>query len=188
MQQAKEEDAGPVTVSVSRKVVAGKEQDYENWIKGITQASSQYDGHMGVNILRPSDATNGEYVLIYRFDTYKHACRWEKSSERASWIERLEPLVEGEAKRKKVTGLEFWFDLPSIPVTLVPSKHKMSLVLFVVVYVLVLTIATLTGPLIQSLPFWQKLLIIIPTQVLLMTYIIMPRVTRLLKGWLYKAT
>jgi antibiotic biosynthesis monooxygenase (ABM) superfamily enzyme len=186
MQEAREEDAGPVTVSVSRKVVAGKEQEYEAWIKGITQASSSYPGHMGVNVLRPSNATDGEYVLIYRYDTYENACHWEKSEERASWIAKLDPLVEGEAKRKRVTGLEFWFDLPSIPVAMVPSKHKMALVLFVVVYTLVLTLATVLAPILESLPFWQKLLIIIPSQVVLMTYIVMPRVTKLLKGWLYQ--
>ena len=96
-------------------------------------------------------------------------------------------LVEsdGEATRKRVTGLEFWFDLPSIPVTLTPSKHKMALVLFVVVYSLVLLLSTLLQPIIGPFPIWAKLLVVIPIQVLLMTYLVMPRVTSLLKNWIY---
>ena len=176
----------PVTISVSRKVAPGKEQAYEEWIRGISQVSAKYTGHLGVNVLRPSDATNGEYVIIYRFDTYENACKWERSKERAEWIERLGPLVQGEAKRKRVTGLEFWFDLPSISVTMVPVKYKMALVLFVVVYVLVLTLATVLRPLLADFPFWGQLLVIIPTQVLLMTYVVMPRVTKLLKNWIYE--
>ena len=187
MAQAHENQDGPVTVSVSRKVIAGKEKDYEQWVSGVSQAASRYAGHMGTNVLRPSDATKGEYVIIYRFDTYPNACKWEASEERAQWLEKVAVLVEGEAVRKKVTGLEFWFDLPSIPVTHVPSKHKMALVLFVVVYILVLSLSTVLSPLIGSFPFWGKLLVVIPAQVILMTYLVMPRVTRLLKNWLYNA-
>ncbi len=188
MTQVHDNQDGPVTVSVSRKAVVGREKEYEDWISGITQAASKFPGHMGTNVLRPSDATKGEYVIIYRFDNYPNACHWEQSDERAQWLEKVIPLVQGEAIRKKVTGLEFWFDLPSIPVTHVPSKHKMALVLFIVVYVLVLSLSTILSPLIGGFPFWGKLLVVIPTQVILMTYIVMPRVTKLLKNWLYTAS
>ena len=178
-------DDQPVTVSVSRKVIPGKEKDYEEWLGGISKAGAKYPGHLGVNVLRPCNATKGEYVVIYRFDSYENAQHWEESDERASWIEKLGPLVEGEATRKSVTGLEFWFDLPSIPVTMTPSKHKMALVLFVVVYTLVLLLSTLLQPIIGPFPVWAKLLVVIPIQVLLMTYLVMPRVTSLLKNWIY---
>ncbi len=179
------DDGQPVTVSVSRKVIPGKEAAYEEWLSGISKAGAQYPGHMGVNVLRPCDATRGEYVVIYRFDNYENARRWEESDERASWVEKVKPLVVGEARRKRVTGLEFWFNLPSIPVTMTPSKHKMALVLFVVVYTLVLLISTLLEPILGPLPTWGKLLVVIPIQVLLMTYLVMPRVTSLLKNWIY---
>lgn len=178
-------DNQPVTVSVSRKVVPGKERDYEAWLSGISKTSASFPGHMGINVLRPCDATKDEYVVIYRFDNYENASRWEGSEERAEWLEKVEPLVVGEATRKRVTGLEFWFDLPSIPATMVPSKHKMALILFVVVYTLVLLLSTFLAPLIGELPTWGKLLVVIPIQVLLMTYIVMPRVTSLLKTWIY---
>ncbi len=180
-----EQEDGPVTVSVSRKAVPGKEKEYEQWISGISQSASKYPGHMGTNVLRPSDATKGEYVIIYRFDNYPNACQWEQSDERSQWLEKVAPLVQGETTRKKVTGLEFWFDLPDIPVTHAPSRQKMAIVMIVVVYVLVLTLSTLFTPIIGDFAFWQKLLVIIPLQVILMTYVVMPRVTRLLKNWLY---
>lgn len=179
------QDNEQVTVSVSRKVAAGQEKQYEEWISGISQAASRFPGHMGTNALRPCDATKGEYVIIYRFDNYQHANNWEQSEERAQWLDKVAPFVQGEETRKKVTGLEFWFDLPTISISQVPSKHKMALVLFVVVYVLVLSLSTILAPLIGEFPFWGKLLVVIPSQVILMTYFVMPRVTRLLKSWLY---
>ena len=87
----------PVTVSVSRKVIPGKESEYEAWLSDISQVAAGFAGHMGVYVLRPSDATRGEYVAIYRFDTYEHALHWEESKERAAWIKKLAPLVEGES-------------------------------------------------------------------------------------------
>ncbi len=61
------EEIGPVTVSVSRKVIAGRERDYEDWIKIAAEAVRSYPGHLGVNVLRPTRTTDNEYVIIYRF-------------------------------------------------------------------------------------------------------------------------
>ena len=73
-------DDQPVTVSVSRKVIAGKEKEYEQWLGGISKAGAKYPGHLGVNVLRPCSATKGEYVVIYRFDSYENARRWEEGA------------------------------------------------------------------------------------------------------------
>lgn len=178
-------DEGPVTVSISRKPVAGREAAYEDWLHGVTAAASGFPGHMGVNILRPSGQTDGRYVLIYRFDTWAHCDRWERSNTRAEWIDRLDGLVEGEPERRRVTGLEAWFDLPEVPAQQHAPQWKMALVLiavvFVIVYPLQLVVVPLTGP----WPHWLRTLTIAVIQVVLMTYLVMPRVTRVLKGWLF---
>lgn len=64
-------ESGPVTVSIARRVVAGREADYEQWVKGITAAAVKFRGHMGVNVIRPGSAST-EYVTIFRFDSYRH--------------------------------------------------------------------------------------------------------------------
>lgn len=184
-QQDSESVDEPVTVSVARKVKAGNEAAYEAWIRGVTQAASEFPGHLGVNVLRPAQTGSGEYVTIYRFDSWANANAWDASSIRQDWIEKSHALVEGEARRKKVTGLEFWFDLPSVAAHKSPSPYKMALVATVVVYCMVMLLSTLLSPLIGPWPFWAKLLVVIPTQVLLMTFVIMPRITRWLKAWLF---
>jgi len=177
----------PVTVSVARRILPGREQDYEDWVKGVSTVAAQFPGHMGVNVLRPSPATKGAYVLIYRFDSYAHGQAWEESEDRALWVGKLAGMTEGEATYKKVTGLEFWFDLPEMPAEMKPSPHKMALVLIVVVFVLVYALQLTLGEWLADGPFWLRVLAVVTVQVLLMTYVVMPRVTRLLKGWLYGA-
>jgi antibiotic biosynthesis monooxygenase (ABM) superfamily enzyme len=50
-------------MSIARTVVAGRESDYEIWLKGITADAVKYPGHMGVNVLRPR-ANDKEYGFL----------------------------------------------------------------------------------------------------------------------------
>lgn len=180
---------GPITITVSRKVKPGREAEYESWSKEIINAATAFPGYLGVNVLRPARETAGEYVSIYRFDTYGHAQEFQNSRQRNQLLKKLEDedIVEGETDIKHVTGLETWFELPEVPASATPSPHRMAIVLIVVVFVLVLAISYLLGPYMQSLPLPVRVLILVTLQVLLMTYVVMPRVTRLLKNWLYKS-
>lgn len=177
----------PVTVSVSRRVQPGREPDYEAWVHGIAEAATEFAGHQGLNVLRPSDQTGGRYVLIYRFDSDAHAEAWEASPERAHWIAKLDGITEGEGERKRVTGLEVWFDLPDVPASAHAPRYKMALVLIVVVFGLVFPLQVFLGPHLTGLPRWVQSLTIVTIQVLLMTYVVMPRVTAMLRSWLYHA-
>ena len=177
------QETGPVTISVARRVAPGREGDYEEWLRGITAEALRFPGHMGVNVLRPTKGSN-DYVTIFRFDTYEHSRAWEESPVRAAWLDRLEGIVEGEDQVRKATGLEFWFSLPELPAAH-PSPHKMALVLIVVVFTLLMLINAVLAPLTGDWPAVLRLFVAVCLQVSLMTYLVMPRVTLLLKSWLY---
>ncbi len=182
-----DQNQAPVTVSIARRIRPGREKDYEAWVSGITAEVSGWPGYQGVNILRPGAATDFAYVTIYRFETWEQCQAFEISEVRKRWLERLGDIVEGETSVKKVTGLEFWFDLPEVPVEAKPSPHKMALVITVVAYLVVLGLNLAFGPLVAGWPLWLKALLFVSGQVLFMTYVLMPRVTRLLRPWLYGA-
>ncbi len=179
-------DIGPITISVARRVRRGKEAEYEKWVKRVAAAAAAYPGFLGVNVLKPSKDTDGEYVLIAKFDSYEHQQAWEHSEERSDFHSQLGKLTEGEPKVSKVSGIEFWFSLPDVPVHSAPSQHKMALVLCIVVFVLVLLVNILFGKQLALLPLIPRIAILSVVQVLLLTYLIMPKVTGLLKKWLYK--
>ncbi len=175
---------GPVTISIARTVVAGREADYEDWVKGITAQALAFPGHMGVNVIKPRPPSR-EYVTIFRFDSYEHLEDWKNSPVREAWHQRLQGIVEGESEERKGTGLEFWFSLPELPVSH-PSPHKMVLVVTAVVFVLILLINASLVPLIGGWPYPLRVLIVVYLQVALLTYVVMPRVSRWLKHWLYR--
>lgn len=178
----------PVTVSIARKVRPGAEAQYEDWLHRISEVATHFPGHQGVHILKPSSKTHGEYVLIVGFSSYARQKAWEDSTERQQFLNELSEknLIEGDAEIKKVSGLEFWFTLPEVSVNAKPNQHKMALVLIVVVFSLLFAINLTFGAWLNVLPLALKLALMVTGQVLLMTYFVMPAVTRMLKSWLFQ--
>ena len=180
-------DEGPVTVSIARKIKKGYEKQYEDWEKAVINEASKFQGYMGTNFLRPNSATQYKYIIIYRFDSYQNACKWEDSEIRKSWLEKVDPLLIGEAERQKKTGLEVWFELPEIEAAKPAPRYKMAIVLTVILYFLSVGLNILFRPVLKDVPLPLNILIILVINVILMTWIIMPKVTYWLLNWLFKA-
>lgn len=175
----------PVTGVASRRVEPGREGEFEDWISGILAAVKGFPGYLGSDVLRPSDSeTDDEYSIIYRFDHASSLKRWEESDERRRWLDKAEPLVREQTIRR-LTGLETWFTLPSRDGEPAPPRYKMAVVTWLAVFPTVLVIFTLFGPLLNLLPTVLRTLLFTLTMVTLMTYLIMPRMTRLFSFWLY---
>lgn len=175
-----------VVVAVSRTVKAGCEAEYEAWVSKIAGLAARFQGYMGANIFRPS-AGSREYTTIYRFDTHAHAAAWQTSPEHAQTVAEVAYLIEGQENRNMLSGLEVWFDQKNtVSPAPQPSRWKMSLVLFSVVFVLLNTLLTVLNPLLSNWPRLAQTALVVGIQVILMTYLIMPRVNRLLAKWLFK--
>jgi uncharacterized protein len=175
---------GPVTTTVTRRVKPGHETFYEEFLAGIISSASRFPGHLGVEVFRPQSAAAGEYRTVYRFDTAEHLRAWLDSDEHAAWLARAEPHVIGPMRTSFVTGLETWFTLPGRRGT-APPPHKMALLTWITIFPLITAIVAVTGPLLEELPLVLRLGITTALAVPLMTWVVMPRVTRLLGGWLY---
>jgi antibiotic biosynthesis monooxygenase (ABM) superfamily enzyme len=170
---------------VIRRVKPGHESFYEQFLEGIISAASEFPGHLGVEIFRPQSASAGEYRTVYRFDTAEHLRAWLDSDEHAAWLQHADPHVIGPAHTSFVTGLETWFTLPGQPGTAPPPPYKMALVTWIAIFPVITAIVVLTGSLLEGLPLALRLAITTALAVPLMTWVVMPRLTRLLRGWLY---
>jgi antibiotic biosynthesis monooxygenase (ABM) superfamily enzyme len=178
-------DSGPVTTTVTRRVRPGHEVFYEQFLEGIIAAARRFPGHLGVEVFRPPSATSGEYRIVYRFDTAEHLRAWLASDEHAAWLERAEPHAVGPTRTSLVTGLESWFTLPAQPGLAPPPPYKMALLTWITIFPLITVIVVITGPRLAGLPLVPRLGITTALTVPLMTWVVMPRVTRLLRRWLY---
>lgn len=64
----------------------------------------------------------------------------------------------------------------------------MAGVTIVVLYLMIMTVGRVLGFYLDLLPPALRTLVILPLEVLLMTYVLMPRVTRVLARWVYPRT
>ncbi len=188
----------PVTVIVRRIAKKDKIKEFEEWLSGISKEVSRQEGSMGIDIIKPtpniSNKSKPEYVIIFRFNTYENLDKWEKSPIRHEWLQKGRKLAESDYDVQKLTGLEFWFtpyfkneSSPMIPLQ-PPPRYKMVIVTIPVISILLMTLVPQIHFLTEmlSIPFPIRLVIALTITVLLMTYVIMPLLTKLLKPWLFK--
>ena len=189
-------DTDAVTWVITHQVRPDQREGFEEWVSGIAADASEYEGSQGLTVLRPSEPTDTEYVVIARFATYEDLKRWEGSPERANWIARLEPLVAHAPTYRTETGMETWFQLPGHQVVVPPPKQKMAVLVLMAIYPLILIVVPLLGAILGDNPylalpvplspeFLVRTLITAVILVVLMTWVAMPQLTKLFRGWLY---
>lgn len=174
----------PVTVVVTRRVKAGCEAAYEAWLERLLADARTLPGYLGTTVQRPQPGSR-EYTSIFRFDTVEHLRGFEQSDLRRRALLEVGALVEADAAWSRLTGLEFWFTPPPGTVVPQPSRFRMALVMIGVVYGLVLSIGSLVGLVLAAAPPPLRLLVTITLEVFLMTYVLMPRLTKLLAPFIY---
>ncbi len=179
-----EQDDQFVTVVITQVVKPGCESAYETWLKDITSVSRTYVGHLGTNVIRPQLGVRNEYVIIFRFDGYENLKVWMTSRDREYWLNQGKHLVESDPYVQQISGLEAWFSLPGQPLK-TPPRYKTALLTWAVVFVLINILSKFLVPLLRGLPPLIVSLIVTIIMVVLLTYVVMPRVSRLFSWWLY---
>src|SRR5919112_4237362 len=154
MSLTRDREEGPITVIVTRTAKKDKIKEFEDWMDGIVHESLKFEGHLGVDVIRPVKHSKPEYVIIFRFNTLNNLLKWERSQVRKDWLEKSKDVVEGEDKVQKLTGLEFWFtprwahrteseannnEARGQPVNL-PPRYKMAIITAGIVFVLLNTL------------------------------------------------
>lgn len=178
-------DQEPVTVVVTRHVRGGCEATYAAWLDRLIESAKAMPGFLGAKVQRPAQGEPPVYTSIFRFDSVAHLRAFEVSDLRQRALLKVVDLVEADAVWSRLTGLELWFTPPAGTIVPQPSRLRMALVMIVIVYGLVLSIGQLVGVVLSAAPQPIRLLVTIVVEVFLMTYILMPRLTRWLARWIY---
>lgn len=181
--------SGPVTVSITRHVDPGHEDQMLAWLRAGTQLSERFDGFLGSGWVRPS-AGSTEWHMLYRFADAEALRVWDESEQRRWWLESAQGFVES-ALHEKRTGIEGWFDEPTTvdrqdlrPSPLPPPRWKQMCAIFIVFFPLSLAANELGR--VYAADWWLpvRVLVTVCAMTPLMTYVFLPFVTRLLAPWL----
>lgn len=173
-----------ITTVVRRRVREGQEARYEAWLTQLLQDAAELPGYLGTDVQRPTPPDR-TYVSIFRFDSLANLEAFETSDLRRDALARVTPFVEGDAIWDRLTGLEVWFEAPPGTVAPQPIRWRMALLLIGLVFILVEVLGRLVGLLPFDMPPSLTLLTVVTAQVCLLTYVIMPPLTRRLVFWLF---
>jgi len=171
-----------VTVTVARRVAPGREVEFEDWAERLTRAAAAFPGFLGAGLLRPGHVGE-EWHVVYRFDSAGHLADWENAPERKAMLASGEHLME-ETAVHRVSGLETWFALPGRTAP-APPRWKMFLVSVAGIYSLQLLFNSAVGRAVAPWPLALRVAALAATVTALMTWLVMPRLARLLESWLY---
>lgn len=173
----------PVTRIARRRARPGQEAAYEQAIRGMFDALKGFPGFLGADLL-PPESPGDEYQVVVRFRSEADLQAWDESDQRLDWHERLRPLAEGEPAFRKLTGLEAWFAPAVVPASVHPPKARMTLVTWLGIFPTVTFFSLTVGPLLEPLPAVLRIALLTALVVPTMTYLVMPRLTRWLRGFL----
>lgn len=191
--QKNQQQPGPITLVISEVVEPNQVSAYEAWTKGINRDASQFDGFLGVEVIRPRDHDYPEYVVIVKFETYEYLRSWLISPTYRDWMDKSYGLIAARSQQQQPNGLELWFTLPNIrsdgrsPLPSPPYYKKVVLGVLAV-YPLILLSNRLLGALLAGLPSLLALFISVIFVSALLTYPVMPWLSKRLGFWLYPKT
>lgn len=177
----------PITVSFTRRADPEHATEMTAWIRaGLTMAEG-FPGFLGGGWVRPRRGSD-EWHMLCRFATARALGDWEASSERRWWLGSAQGLAEV-TRTERRTGIEGWFDDPTsveslTPTSVAPPRWKQATTIWLVFFPLNLLATVTLGVPISA---WPVVLRVALTTLLLtpiMTYLLLPWVTRRLGWWL----
>ena len=175
------QDIHPVTEVFTWRVAPGKQEEFESWAHGITGAAAKFEGHLGAAWLR-SGGDGSRYHTVVRFTSARLLAQWLHSPERAQRIRQLNGIATKEVARR--TGMETWFSLPGHAVS-APPKWKMAVVTFCAIWPISILFDGLVLPSVLGWPLPVRAAVFPLALVPLLTFLLMPNLSRLLRHWLY---
>ena len=186
--QTLEEKNDLATLVIHHHVKATARQDYETWLNDIAREGQRSRGHLGANVIRPSDGC-ASYTIVVRFDSEPSLHEWMESDTRHRLLQQAHPHLDAPEELEIGTGMAYWFT-PRSPEPQRARPFKQFLVSLSAIYPLIVAVPWALQPLLIAVPplahpLAAKLLTAVIV-VLLMVYVVMPRYARLVAGWLYK--
>jgi uncharacterized protein len=175
----------PATAVFARTVKPGREAEYEALAREMVKASQAFPGQLAATMLHEEGSPN--YTVLYSFTDRPALEAWLDSPERRQLLRQADRLAEQHARVQPLTGLETWFTLPHQPTIKPPPRWKMWLISLLAIYPLVVAFQATIVPTIKALPLLVRSAILPLTLLTLMTFVVMPVVTRMVQPWLSRA-
>lgn len=170
-----------IHVAITRIVRPGHEEELERRVAEMSLAIEREPGVEGAYLLRPATPGSREYGILRAFSSRAARDCFYRSAAYRRFEEAIAPLVEGPPRTRDIRGLEGLFVTPSAGG---PPLWKMAIVTWLAVNPTVYASIRLVDATLGPRPELVKLLVGNTLVVVLLTWVLLPMLTRMLAKWL----
>ncbi len=178
-----EREHDPVTVVVNHRVDPEREQDFVQWQERVIAAERTFPGFRGSDLLPPVPGVQREWAILTTFDTAAHLEDWLTSSERRAVLAEGSDFADFSVRRM-ASPYGSWFGRRRGTAEAATPDWKTALSVLVGLYPTVVLLTLGLTEIWPNAPLWSSLLVGNILSVSVLTWVVMPTVTRLLRFWL----
>lgn len=172
----------PIHIAITRRVRAGCEEEFQNALREFFQTSFGHDSVLGASMITPPPGSDSrEYGILRTFANQADQDAFYQSPMFLAWEARARLLTEGEPVYRQMHGLEAWFRSSANP----PPRWKMAVTTALGVYPTSLLLGETVGRWTHAWPVPLRAAVFAVAMVALLTWVVMPLVTRFLRHWLH---
>jgi hypothetical protein len=177
-----EKDA--VTVVVAHAVDPAHEAAFLAWQERLTDIKRTFPGFRSSELFHPVPGVQDQWTIMYRFDTDAHVTAWLNSPERQKLLDESEQFQDF-TLRRMTSPFGSWF-APSggSGGGSAPAQWKTAISVLVGLYPTVVLLTICISHLWKSAALWESILLGNIVSVTLLTWVVMPVITRALGFWL----
>ena len=200
--------AHPITVAIERRIDPSRTVEATSWMQAGTDLATGFAGFLGSGWVRAGEGSDLWYML-YRFRDIPTLEAWEQSPQRSWWLDSGRAFAS-EVRIERRTGIEGWFDAPFAthvetrhaapdaatstgpiqqPIPAAPPRWKQAVAIWLGFFPTNLLASWLLG-FVPGFTEWPLILRVLLATLLLtpvMTYAVLPWVTRMLRPWLQRS-
>lgn len=172
---------GAVTAVMSQRVRPESFDEFRRAHGEITAAMRHFQGFLHSELAEPVPGIQDDHVVVFAFDSRADLDRWLESDERRQALARIEPLIEGERTLNVVGGFAGWFSLDGDDA---PPRWKQAVAVLLALYPTTLGLGILQRQVAPDVPWVTALFVSNVVGIAILTWLLMPLVTRWLARWL----
>ncbi|MCW5556519.1 MAG: antibiotic biosynthesis monooxygenase [Verrucomicrobiae bacterium] len=171
----------PIHIAITRRARPGCEAAFQETLREFFQASFALGGVLGATLIVPPPGSDSrEFGILRSFADEQERDAFYASPLFNEWEKKCEPLTESNSETPRpLHGLEAWFRAPQPP-----PKWKMAVATYLGVLPLAMLLSLALDPLIREWHFLLRNAVFNAFIVVLLSWAVMPVMTRLLRGWL----
>lgn len=171
----------PVTVVIPTLVPEGRVEEFRAWQAELNALERTFPGYIESRLIEP--VAGQEWTIVMRFDSKDHVDAWLQSEQRRAVMAKMDRALHGQSRRL-VVDFGGWFE--AAPDDRRPPNWKQMLSVLIAIYPVVMLTMLYVDPRLSSLhmPLYLSVLRGNLLSCCLLTWLIMPRLTRALSFWL----